>query len=295
MKINNISHLMPRVHKQGFDYWGYFGDKPSANASYPATFIVIHNTGVFVSDSDNPIDRAIADANYNVNTKWYHRTAPYHFEIGRKGEILQLIDDLRERTAHCSSPYHNPRSIGISFQGNLCQQPLTDAQKKSAELLFCYLKDHELCDIREVTWHRKTSELANGYATTDCPCPQGIEFASYLQNKFENINDFQMTKQQLKDFVQRTYRLVFGREELDEKAVNSWIEWIEQDTAQRVVDFPSVLLVSSEGKQKKEHLLKTTRNTPEIDAETLKFYLKEQPNGMARTFGEILSDSNYIG
>lgn len=285
METKNISAKIPRVVKYGKKF--YIHETDTTNSRFTglhAQYLVFHHDGTFISDSENPETRAIADATYSVQ-KDYHHTSPYHFQIARNGQILQLIEDLQERTAHASNWQVNLSSIAICFQGNYQIQELTEAQKESAKFLVSFLQG-KLPGLRMITHHYATSaEANNGIATTACPA-SAKSFVETL--KFEN-NKLKMTDEQIKNFVQRQYRLAFGREETSDQAVNSWISWIKEDLAQRLVDFPSVLLSSAEGKKRKTEMLKSVGVSSQDE---ITFYLDDQPNGMARTFGEIFFDKN---
>ncbi len=128
-------------------------------------FIVIHHSGVLNSEKDptsiNQWKSILKNHKKEFGKKYPWSISPYHFGIGKKGDIFTGQDE-NFFCIHAGEDYYNFRSLAVSFLGNFNIETMNDNQLNSGIDLVKDLMEKYKIPLERVLRHKDI-------VTTDCP------------------------------------------------------------------------------------------------------------------------------
>ncbi|MGC8943901.1 MAG: peptidoglycan recognition protein family protein [Caldisericia bacterium] len=128
-------------------------------------YIIIHHSGVINSDDDPTSEKMwisiLNNHRKKYNDKFPWSKAPYHFGIGKKGNIFNG-EDTENFCIHAGDDYFNYRSLAVCFLGNFNIEVLDENQLNAGIGLIKDLIKKYFILPSNVLKH-------NDIVTTDCP------------------------------------------------------------------------------------------------------------------------------
>jgi len=120
-------------------------------------YIIIHHSGVLNSENDLKGEKQWKAICKNYQKNWSKKypwvTAPYHFGIGKKGNIFNGQDE-NSFCIHAGDDFYNYRSIAVCFIGNFEVEEMNDNQLLSGvNLVKDLMKKYDI-SIEEILKHK---------------------------------------------------------------------------------------------------------------------------------------------